>query len=522
TVLYDENDVPVAIVGNSRDITGSKLVEEELREARDAAEAANRAKSVFLANMSHELRTPLNAILGFSQLLGHDANMEPEQKEHLGIIRRSGEHLLNLINDVLDMSKIEAGRAVLVEKDFDLHHLMDVVEDIVRLKAEEKGLELVFRRDPGVPRYARTDEGRLRQALMNLLDNAIKFTGSGCITVRARRTPDASEPPGSPPSGASDVSTPKTSDVCSLVFEVEDAGPGVAPGELDVLFDPFVQTGAGRKSREGTGLGLPISRKFARMMGGDIEVESEVGKGSVFRLRIRAGIAEGAAVESAPPGRRVIALAPGQPRRRILVVDDKESNRLLLIKLLTLPGLELRQAENGREAMAIREAWEPHLILMDMRMPVMDGFEATKRIKAAEKGRRPPIIAVTAGVFKKDRAAALSAGCDDFLSKPFIDAKVFALLAKHLALQFVYEERRVRRRWKVDRSALTPQRLMALSHELLVALKTAVDRTDPTGSNAAIERIRAHDAPLANALAELVRGYRFDIIQKLFESERLA
>ncbi|MCP4687205.1 MAG: hybrid sensor histidine kinase/response regulator, partial [Desulfobacterales bacterium] len=208
----------------------------------------------------------------------------PEQKKHLGIIRRSGEHLLNLINDVLDMSKIEAGRAVLREKKFDLHRLMDVVEDLFRLKAEEKGLRLVFRRDPGVPRYARTDEGKLRQALMNLLDNAIKFTGSGCVTVRAWRTPDASEPPGSPPSGASDVSTLKPSDVCSLVFEVEDAGPGVAPGELDVLFDPFVQTGAGRKSREGTGLGLPISRKFARMMGGDIEVESEVGKGSVFRL----------------------------------------------------------------------------------------------------------------------------------------------------------------------------------------------------------------------------------------------
>ncbi|MCP4689195.1 MAG: PAS domain S-box protein, partial [Desulfobacterales bacterium] len=429
------------------DITERKRAEEELREAKKAAEAAkevaeiaNRAKSVFLANMSHELRTPLTAILGFSQLLSRGANLDPGERKNLEIIHRGGKHLLSLINDVLNMSKIEAGRAVLMEKDFSMRRMLDEVENMFRLKAGKKGLRLVFEREAGVPEYVRTDEDKLRQALVNLLDNALKFTEEGGITVKIEYGPlnienavkrsgkKSGKEDKNPPSSIPGLFNPQSPSP-NLRFTISDTGPGIAPGEQDGLFEAFTQTESGRKSREGTGLGLAISRKFVRMMGGDITVESEVGGGAVFRFGIRAETAKGAVLETARPGRRVIAPAPGQPRRRILIVDDRENNRSLLLELLAPAGFELRGAANGEEAVDIHREWEPHLIFMDMRMPVMDGLEAVKIIRNAEAEKSSPkggdseksrienqkskikIIAVTAGAFEEDRAAALSAGC---------------------------------------------------------------------------------------------------------------
>jgi PAS domain S-box-containing protein len=351
-VIVGEEEVGVIAIYN--DIT-------HLQEARRAAEAANQAKSAFLANMSHELRTPLNAILGFTQLMDRDPNLTAEQQENLGIINRSGEHLLALINEVLEMSKIEAGRVTLEENSFDLYRLLDGLEEMFRLRARDKGLALSFERAENVPQYVRTDEGKLRQVLSNLLGNAVKFTQEGGVALRVGTKDEGRRTKDQPPSVVRRS---------SLVFEVEDTGPGMAPEELAVVFDPFVQATSGQQPQEGTGLGLSISQQYVRLMGGDITVSSEVGRGSLFQFDVQAGLADAAEVQAAQPRRRVLGLEPNQPIYRLLVAEDKETNRQLLVKLLEPLGFEVQEAVNGQEAIEVWERWEPHLIWMDMRMPV--------------------------------------------------------------------------------------------------------------------------------------------------------
>lgn len=397
----------------------------QLERSRDAAEAANRAKSTFLANMSHEFRTPLNAILGFTQVLVRDEQLQDDQRENLEIIQRSSEHLLGLINDVLDMSKIEAGRTVLNERGFDLHRMLEGLEEMFALRADRKGLALTMELAPDMPRYLRGDEGKLRQVLMNLLGNAVKFTQDGRVILRAW------------PCSASGDPRAKGN---WLHFEVEDTGPGIAPEELEQLFLPFVQTRSGQEAQEGTGLGLPISQQYVRLMGGEITVQSEPARGSVFGFELPLETIGPGEMETAPPSRRVAGLEPGQPAYRLLAVDDREINRKLLLKLLQPIGFEVREAANGEEALAIWDQWQPHLICMDMRMPVMDGYEATRRIKATTRGQATIIIALTASALEEDRAVILSEGCDDYLRKPFREEDLFAAIARHLGVRYVYEE----------------------------------------------------------------------------------
>jgi len=399
----------------------------DLQEIRRQAEAANQAKSAFLANMSHELRTPLNAILGFTQLMDRDPSLTADQLEYLGIINRSGEHLLALINDVLEMSKIEAGKVTLQEKSFDLYRQLEGLEEIFGLRAETKGLKLIFRRDENVPRYIVADEGKLGQVLSNLLGNAVKFTSEGNVTLRVTTSPSAH---------------PAETQRRTLNFEVQDSGPGIAPKEMPAIFDAFVQSETGRDAQEGTGLGLTISRQFVHLMGGDLTLTSQLGQGSCFRFDVPVGLAPPEVVEMqlARPRRRVVGIEPAQPTYRLLVADDRSTSRALLVKLLASVGFEVQEAVNGQEAVELWERWEPHLIWMDMRMPVMDGYEATSRIKMTPRGQATVIIALTASAFEEDREKILSAGCDDFVRKPFRADEMFDLLARHLGVRFVYQE----------------------------------------------------------------------------------
>jgi CheY-like chemotaxis protein len=466
--------------------------------------------------MSHELRTPLNAILGFTQLMDRDQNLTAGQRENLGIINRSGEHLLALINDVLEMSKIEAGRVTLQESSFDLYRLLDGLEEMFDLRAKDTGLSLSFERAENVPKYVRADEAKLRQILSNLLGNAVKFTQEGTVTLRVGRG-EYGVRRGEEPCSA------LLPTCCSILhFEVEDTGPGIGPEELVVLFDPFVQATSGQRSQEGTGLGLSISQQYVRLMGGDITVSSGLGHGSVFKFDIEVKPAEATDVQAERPVRQVIGLEPGQAAYRLLIVDERPEARQLLVKLLEPLGFELREALNGREGIEMWERWEPHLIWMDMRMPVMDGYEATRRIKATTKGRATTIVALTATAFEEDRERVLSEGCDDFVRKPFREDEIFDTLTKHLGVRFVYEEIPLAGARSAEAAAssvdaLTPAALADLPAGWLTSLQRATIKADLDRILTLIDQVRGENAALADALAELARDFEYKKILRLID-----
>jgi two-component system sensor histidine kinase/response regulator len=404
---------------------------EALAQAAIAADAANRSKSEFLANMSHELRTPLNAILGFAQIMVADDGLNSEQRRNLEIINRAGAHLLDLINDVLEMSKIEAGRIQLNESDFDLLLLLDTLQEILNVKANSKGLDLIFERSPDVPQFICGDEGKLRQVLLNLIGNAIKFTHKGSVTLRVTLKNEATE------AGSGDRDSPFD---YNLVFSVEDTGEGIAPAEMGKLFEAFGQTESGQKSQQGTGLGLPISQKFVELMGGSIEVWSERDVGSIFSFTIlaKASSSENIGEKLAP--KEALELAPHQPQINILVVDDRDESRLLVREMLAALGFAVREAANGLDAIDVWRDWQPDLILMDIRMPVMDGLQATQKIKAQAARQQPIIIALTASAFEEERSSILAAGCDDFIRKPFQRDDLLDKIREHLDIEYIYKQ----------------------------------------------------------------------------------
>jgi len=506
SVLYNSKGEVTGAIEIIRDITSRKQSEEEMREAKEAAEAANWAKSTFLASMSHELRTPLNAILGFSELMTRDSNLTRDQHENLATIGRSGEHLLALINDVLDMAKIESGRMELQPEEFDLHDMLLGIEEMIRVRAEEKKLSLSFEPAPDVPQYIRTDQGRLRQILINLLSNAVKFTYKGGITLRV---------------SILETQVQDASPEMRLFFEIEDTGAGITAEEMDCLFEAFVQTETGRLSREGTGLGLPISRQFVQLMGGEMTASSQPGQGSVFRFDIAVAIVNASVVKSERNVRRVIGLEPGQLHFRILIVDDKEDNRLLLNRLLQPLDFDVREAQNGQEALAIWEEWSPHLIWMDMRMPVMDGEEATQRIKSTTKGQATAIIALTASVLEEERNVVLSAGCDDFVRKPFREAEIFDAMHKHIGVRYIYETPSESEENAAGDDVLTPEALSGMPTGLLKRFQQAVINLDMELIESLAYRFRQQDAApdshLADALDELAANYEYDRLTALIE-----
>jgi signal transduction histidine kinase/ligand-binding sensor domain-containing protein/DNA-binding response OmpR family regulator len=393
-----------------------RALEEALDERRKAQEA-NRAKSVFLSNISHELRTPLNAVLGFAQLMERDEQMSPEHRDNLAVILRSGEHLLSLINDVLSFAKIEAGRLTLAEQPFELRRLVRDVEDMVRVRADAKRLRFDVEVETPLPMVS-GDESRVAQVLLNLLGNAVKFTDRGWVRLQVAWNDGVGR------------------------FAVEDTGCGISAKELEQLFEPFVQASGGRRQLEGTGLGLAISHKLVGLMGGELEVVSEPGRGSVFAFSVALPAASGAQAISRRG--RVTGLAPGQPTPRVLIADDAAENRDLMVRLLVPAGLDVRAVEDGEQAVAAWASWRPHLVLMDIRMPVLDGYGANQRIRQAEAESQSPrhtvIIALTASAFEHDRRRMLTSGFDDVLTKPFRSPALFDLLAEWLDLNFLYQD----------------------------------------------------------------------------------
>lgn len=522
--------------GVMTDITARKQAEADLRVAKDAAEAANRAKSAFLANMSHELRTPLNAILGFAQLMERDVALTPQQRHALAIINRSGAHLLELINDVLAMSKIESGRISFNPSSFDLHHLLQTLYEMFLIRTQSKHLNLELLIAPDLPQYITTDEAKLRQVLINLLSNAVKFTDVGRVTLRAERGSAAGDTiqPGEMP-------TKEVMQTVPLYFAVADTGQGIAVAEANQLFQPFGQTTSGTKATEGTGLGLAISRQYVQMMGGEIQFVSVVKQGTTFSFKIPVGLAAPVnPPHSDEQKQRVLHLAIGQPSYRVLVVDDKADNRELLAQLLQQVGFTTRVAGNGEEAIALWQTWQPDLIWMDMRMPVMDGYQATQWVRAEEEKisfqkqqenhectqlrQQTKIIAITASAFDEQKEMILAAGCDDFVSKPFREDEIFAKMADHLGVQYQYAMPETPPTHLPEpnpkSSALSLTHLEHMSPEWLTALHQAAIEVDGEAIWQLIQQIPANQRDLVIGLSELVQGYDFDRILELTNPAR--
>ncbi len=479
----------------------------KLLEAKEHAEAANMAKSEFLANMSHELRTPLNAILGFSELLCRESELPPEQLGNLKAIGRSGEHLLSLINDVLEFSKIEAGRIVLHPENFDLHHLLLDLEEMFRLRAQQKGLSLDFKKDNHIPQYIHTDQNKLRQILINLLGNAVKFTEAGGITLRVTKKEPEEQ---------------TRNNVCLLGFEVIDTGMGISQEEEDNIFDAFFQAVDQRSSHAGTGLGLPISRKFVKLMDGLLVVSSQVGKGTSFAFSIPVELADGSDARPSMHKDRVTGIEKGQQKFRLLVVEDNEYNRRLLVTLLRNVGFEVQEAANGMEGMDIWKKWNPHLIWMDMRMPVMDGYQATRKIKNSPGGKDTIIIALTASAFEEDRHKMITHGCDNFVRKPFRESIIFEMIQKHLGVRYIYKNKDEGLKTHEPGTKMSEHDMSTAINELpsqtIARLKEATELSDASMIEEVIDAIRIENAELTVALSYLSENYAYDKILILVQN----
>jgi signal transduction histidine kinase/tetratricopeptide (TPR) repeat protein/DNA-binding response OmpR family regulator len=491
--VHDKEELEQQVAQRTADLQAANVALQrraaEAQAAFAAAEAASAAKSAFLANVSHELRTPLNAVIGFAQVLERDKQLSLSQRDLVAIIARSGNHLLSLINDVIELARIESGRMRINPAPFDLHQLFYDIEKLLRLSAEQRRIGLRVVVEPDLPRYVVGDEGRLRQVLLNLVTNAIKFTQVGGVQVRAAAEPNDGR--------------------LRLRVSVVDTGMGIAPDELGLLFQPFVQTGSGRRTQEGTGLGLALSRQLARMMGGEISVNSVVGVGSSFV--VEALLDPAAEPVSRTSEREVSGLVTAGRRYRALVISSVWHQRRLYGEWLRQAGLMVREADDERIALANCDQWHPHLVLLSIDDPSLEGFALLKQIKMSPNGRSMLVLALTMEADPALEAELRAAGCDDVLAGQTRYDQLLRCIAQQLGLDLIYRESTA----SIAEEALSTEDLVVLPENLRTRLAQAVALSDPALVEAAIVAVQAGWPELGARLAAMADEFQFEQIEQI-------